>query len=57
LNIDDEDTTALPINELQNAVALRDRALAEAQLRADENAAETAVFAAPQRERRGCLTD
>jgi hypothetical protein len=53
LNIDDEDTTALPVNELQNAVALRDRALAEAQLWA----AETAMFAAPQRERRGCLTD
>jgi hypothetical protein len=57
LNIDGKGTAAPPIDELQNAVALRDRALAEAQLRADENAAETAVFAAPQRERRGCLTD
>jgi len=44
LNIGDEGATALEIDVLQRAIALRDRALAEAQLRADENAAETAVL-------------
>jgi chromosome segregation ATPase len=44
LNTGDEGTTALEIDVLQKAIALRDLALAEAQLRADENAAETAVL-------------
>jgi len=44
LNIGDEGATALEIDVLQRAIALRDRALAEAQLRADENVAETAVL-------------
>jgi hypothetical protein len=43
LNIGDEDTSALELDPLQRAIALRDRALAEAQLRADE-AGETAVL-------------
>jgi len=44
LNTGEEGTTALEIDVLQKAIALRDLALAEAQLRADENAAETAVL-------------
>ena len=44
MNTGDEGTTALEIDVLQKAIALRDLALAEAQLRADENAAETAVL-------------
>ena len=44
MNIGDEGATALEIDVLQRAIALRDRALAEAQLRADENVAETAVL-------------
>ena len=44
MNIGDEGATALEIDVLQRAISLRDRALAEAQLRADENAAETAVL-------------
>ena len=44
MNTGEEGTTALEIDVLQKAIALRDLALAEAQLRADENAAETAVL-------------
>ena len=44
MNTGDEGTTVLEIDVLQKAIALRDLALAEAQLRADENAAETAVL-------------
>ncbi len=44
MNTGNEGTTASEIDVLQKAIALRDRALAEAQLRADEHAAETAVL-------------
>ena len=44
MNIEDGGTTAIPIDELQIAVALRDRALAEAQLWADEQVAKTAML-------------